>query len=65
MELKLQEKVKAAVEINGELLINFDNCLVYENINKEEAFFYIKTIPDPSTGICKEIKIRFIKVKTE
>jgi|GEM_PF-3465557 hypothetical protein len=56
-ELKLQDKVKAAVEINGEVIINMDNSLVYENIGNEEAFFYIKS----NDG--KEVKIRFMKMQ--
>ena len=63
MEVKLQEKIKAAVEINGQLFIDFSNSLVYENIGKEEAFIYIKTVPDVSTGESKEIKIRFLKAQ--
>lgn len=56
-ELKLQDKVKAAVEVNGEIIINMDNSLVYENIGNEEAFFYIKS----NDG--KEVKIRFLKMQ--
>jgi len=56
MEVKLSDKIVAAVEINGELLINFDNCLVYENIGTEDAFLYIKSVSDN-----KEVKIRFLK----
>ena len=54
-ELKLQDKVKAAVEVNGEVIINMENSQVFENIGAEEAFFYIKS----NDG--KEIKIRFSK----
>lgn len=54
-ELKLQEKVKAAVTVNGEAIINMENSQVFENISNEEAFFYIKS----NDG--KEIKIRFLK----
>lgn len=55
MELKLAEKIKAAVELNGEVIINMENSQVFENIGNEEAFFYIKS----NDG--KEIKIRFSK----
>lgn len=55
MELKLADKVKAAVELNGELIINMDNSSVYESIEKEEMFLYIKSTDG------KEIKIRFLK----
>lgn len=55
MELKLAEKVKAAVELNGEVVINMDNSSVYESIEKEEMFLYIKSTDG------KEIKIRFLK----
>jgi len=54
-ELKLQEKVKAAVEVNSEVIINMENSQVFENIDNEEALFYIKS----NDG--KEIKIRFAK----
>jgi len=56
MELKLQEKIKAAVEINGEIIVNMENSLVFEHIGKDEAFFYIKSETEG-----KEIKIRFLK----
>lgn len=54
-ELKLQEKVKAAVEVNSEVIINMENSQVFENIGNEEAFLFIKS----NDG--KEIKIRFAK----
>jgi hypothetical protein len=56
MELKLSDKIKAAVEIDGQSIITIENSTVYENIGNEEAFLYIKTL-DGS----KEIKIRFLK----
>jgi len=59
MELKLNEKVQAAVEVDGQIIINMENSQVYESIDKEEAFIYIKSIIDPSTT--KEVKIRFLK----
>jgi hypothetical protein len=58
MQLKFNEKVKAAVEVDGQIIINMENSQVYESIENEEAFIYIKTI-DPSTN--KEVKIRFLK----
>jgi len=58
MELKLNEKVQAAVEVDGQVIINMENSQVFESIEKEEAFIYIKNI-DPST--LKEVKIRFLK----
>jgi len=57
MELKLSDKIIAAVEVNGELIVNFENSAVYENIGKEEAFLYIKSTVEGG----KEIKIRFLK----
>ena len=57
MELKIAEKVKAAVEIDGMPIINMDNSLVYENINDKEMFLYIKNMEG------KEVKIRFTKVE--
>jgi hypothetical protein len=56
MELKLSDKVKAAVEVDGQIVINIENSEVYENIGKEEAFLYIKSTIDN-----KQIKIRFLK----
>jgi hypothetical protein len=56
MELKLQDKIKAAVEVDGQVVINMENSLVYESIENEEAFIYIK-----SKEGSKEIKIRFLK----
>jgi hypothetical protein len=55
MELKLEPTVKAAVELNGEVIINMENSLVYENIGDTEMFLYIKSTDG------KEIKIRFLK----
>lgn len=56
MELKVNDKIKAAVELNGEVVINADNSIVYEEIGDKEAFIYIK-----SKVTDKEIKIRFLK----
>jgi len=56
MELKINDKIKAAVELDGEVIINMENSSVYESVGKEEAFIYIKS---KETG--KEIKIRFLK----
>ena len=61
MELKLNDKVKAAVEVDGVVVINMENCQVFENIEKEEAFIYIKNSLDESGKPGKEIKIRFLK----
>jgi len=61
MELKLNEKVQAAVEIDGTVIINMENSQVFETIEKEEAFIYISTPPDPSTGDFRSVKIRFLK----
>ena len=55
MELKLAEKIKAVVEVNGEIIINMENSQVFENIGNEEALLYIKS----NDG--KEIKVRFAK----
>jgi hypothetical protein len=61
MELKQNEKIKAAVEVNGTVIINMDNSQVYETIEKDEAFIYISSLPDPSTGEFNSVKIRFLK----
>lgn len=56
MEVKIAQNVMAAVEIDGELIANFDNSATYESISDNEAFFYIKNLTNN-----KEIKIRFLK----
>jgi len=58
MEVKLQEKIKAAVEVDGKPYLNFENSMVYENIEGEEMFLYLKSNIEG-----KEIKIRFIKTE--
>lgn len=57
MELKLADKIKAAVEVDGIIIIKTENSQVFESIEKEEAFFYIKSTNEPG----REIKIRFSK----
>jgi len=61
MELKLNEKVKATVEVDDQEIINMENSQVYETIKKDEAYIYVTTVPDPSTGKSRSIKIRFLK----
>ena len=56
MELKINDNVKAVVEVDGQIIINMDNSVVYESIEDKEAFIYIKS---KETG--KNIKIRFLK----
>ena len=56
-ELKLVDKIKAAVEVDGQVIINMENSQVFENIGNEEAFLFIKS----NDGKGKEIKIRFLK----
>jgi len=57
MELKLADKINAAVQIGDETIINMENSVVYESIeNDKEAFIYIK-----SADGTKEVKIRFLK----
>lgn len=56
MELKLQENIKASVEVNGEVIINRENSTVYfDNSVDEDMYLYIKS----SEG--KEIKVRLAK----
>jgi len=56
MELKLQENIKAAVEVDGEVIINMENSTVYfDNSVDEDMYLYIKS----SEG--KEIKVRLAK----
>lgn len=61
MKLKQNEKVKATVEVDGKEIINMENSQVFETIEKEEAYIYITTPSDPSTGEFRSIKIRFLK----
>lgn len=61
MELKLADKIKAAVEVDGVVLINMENSQVFESIENEEAFFYIKNTLDEPGKPGREIKIRFSK----
>jgi hypothetical protein len=61
MEVKLSDKVKAAVEVDGVVIINAENSQVYESIEKEEAFIYIKNTLDEPGKPGREIKIRFLK----
>ena len=60
MELKLQPEIKAAIDVDGSLIIDFNNSMVYENIENEEAFLFVKSLDDS-----KQIKIRFIKIKPQ
>jgi len=55
MELKLQENIKAAVEVDGKVIINVENSTVYFDTMDEDMFIYVKS----SEG--KEIKIKFKK----
>jgi hypothetical protein len=57
MELKLQEHIKAAIEIDGQSISNLENSIVYANWEENEGFIQVKT----SEG--KEIKIRFKNIK--
>jgi hypothetical protein len=61
MEVKLTDKVKAAVEVDGVVIINMENSQVFESIGKEEAFIYIKNTLDEPGKPGREIKIRFLK----
>ena len=55
MELKLNPDIRAAVQINNETIVNLDNSLVYESIDYNEAYIFIRSADG------KEIKIRFVK----
>ena len=55
MQLKLNDKVTAAVETNEGVIINLENSQVFENIETNEGYIYIK-----STVNDKFIKIRFV-----
>jgi hypothetical protein len=61
MEVKQNKKVKASVEVNGQVIINMENSQVFETIEKDEAYIYITNAPDPSTGDFSSVKIRFLK----
>jgi len=55
MELKLQDNIKAVVELDGNVVISSEDCMVYENIEDNDAYIFIKN----SAG--KELKIHFTK----
>ena len=59
MQLKINENIKAAVEVNGALIINIENSTVYDNIENNEAYIYIRAYDGT------EIKIRFVKTTNE
>ena len=61
MELKKEDKIKAAVEVDGVLLINMENNEVFVSIENEEAFIYIKNTLDEPGKPGREVKIRFLK----
>ena len=56
MELKLSDKITAAVEIDGRSVVGFGDSQVYESIGSEEAFIYIRSASDG-----REVKIKFTK----
>ena len=55
-ELKKQDDLKVAVQVNGEAFISEDNGILYENITDDLVFLYIK-----SEDGTKEIKIKITK----
>jgi hypothetical protein len=57
MELKLQENVKAAIEVDGVIVTSLDNSTVYANWEANEGFIQVKSTDG------KEVKIRFKNVK--
>jgi len=57
--MKLEKDIKAAVEIDGQVVISMENSQVFQNIGKEEAFLYIKSTDG------KEVKVRFLKNETD
>ena len=56
MKLNLEKDVKAAVEINNVKFIEADNSVLYQSIENNEIFLYIR-----SNNESKEIKIRITK----
>ena len=55
-ELKKQDNLKVAVQVNGETLISEENGILYENTTDDLVFLYIK-----SEDGTKEIKIKITK----
>ena len=55
-ELKKQDNLSVAVQVNGEAFITEDNGILYEDITNDSAMLYIKT----ENG-SKEIKIKIVK----
>lgn len=56
MKLTLEKDMKTAIEINGVKFIEAENSTLYQNIENNEIFLYIK-----SNNENKELKIRIIK----
>lgn len=56
MKLKFEEGVKVAVEVDGNPFITMQEGLLFEQIEDDKAFLYIKTEDEK-----KQIKIRIEK----
>jgi hypothetical protein len=65
MELNLVKNVFAAVEVDGQVVINADNSVVYESVGDEEAYIYIKSATSDDNQFFREVKIRFLKKDVE
>lgn len=41
MKVTLNKNIKGTVSINGQEIINSDDCLVYEKVEEEKMYLYI------------------------
>jgi len=56
MKLKFEEDLKVAVEVDGKPFITMEEGMLYEQVEKDSAYLYIKTEDEK-----KQIKIRIEK----
>ena len=54
-ELKKQDKLSVAVQVNGESFITSDNGIIFEEITNDSALLFIKSKDDEKINI--KIKI--------
>ena len=57
MKLTLEKDVKIAVEVNGEIFVGEETGVLYQFIDKDVVFLYVKSSNDEK----KEIKIKITK----
>jgi len=57
MKLIIEKDVKTAVEVNGQIMIDMQEGILYQSISDDEILLYIKSNKDDK----KEIKLRILK----